>query len=145
LIVPGLFTTFVLLVSKAAPERRCFAFTITTILCASVPLFVQHMTPHSWVSGARSSHDYLITQPYVALLYFKTFFWPNGLSSDYDLKPIVTIWDTRLWIGFAFIVFISAAAIIAAVSKKTRLIGFGLLWFLVALLPTSLFPLAEVI
>jgi len=35
-------------------------------------------------------------------------------------------------------------AIAAAVFKKTRLIGFGLLWFLIALLPTSLFPLAEV-
>jgi tetratricopeptide (TPR) repeat protein len=33
---------------------------------------------------------------------------------------------------------------VAAVSKKTRMIGFGLLWFLIALLPTSLFPLAEV-
>jgi tetratricopeptide (TPR) repeat protein len=38
----------------------------------------------------------------------------------------------------------SAAAIMAAVSKKTRMIGFGLLWFLIALLPTSLFPLSEV-
>ena len=34
--------------------------------------------------------------------------------------------------------------IAAAVFKKTRLIGFGLLWFLITLLPTSLFPLAEV-
>src|SRR5438105_11338482 len=29
-------------------------------------------------------------------------------------------------------------------SKQTRIIGFGLLWFLITLLPTSLFPLAEV-
>jgi len=29
-------------------------------------------------------------------------------------------------------------------SKTTRVIGFGLLWFLIALLTTSLFPLAEV-
>ncbi|PYK94839.1 MAG: hypothetical protein DME36_04255 [Verrucomicrobia bacterium] len=34
--------------------------------------------------------------------------------------------------------------IAAAVFKKTRVIGFGLLWFLIALLATSLFPLAEV-
>src|SRR5207237_3068534 len=115
------------------------------VICGAVLLFVQHMTPGTWSAGPGNAHNYLVTQPYVALLYFKTFFWPTGLSADYDLKPIVTIWDTRLWIGFAFIVFISAAAIIAAVSKKTRLIGFGLLWFLVALLPTSLFPLAEVI
>jgi hypothetical protein len=35
-------------------------------------------------------------------------------------------------------------SILAARFKKTRLIGFGLFWFLIALLPTSLFPLAEV-
>jgi tetratricopeptide (TPR) repeat protein len=35
-------------------------------------------------------------------------------------------------------------AIFLACCNKTRVIGFGLLWFLIALLPTSLFPLAEV-
>jgi tetratricopeptide (TPR) repeat protein len=62
----------------------------------------------------------------------------------YDLKPFVTLDDARLWIGFAFLLCISAAAIVAAIFNKTRIIGFGLLWFLIALLPTSLFPLAEV-
>jgi tetratricopeptide (TPR) repeat protein len=114
------------------------------VICGALLLFVQHMTPPSWTAGAMNAHDYLITQPYVALLYFKTFFWPTGLSADYDLKPFVTTSDARFWIGFAFAVFISAATIMAAASKKTRVIGFGLLWFLIALLPTSLFPLAEV-
>jgi protein O-mannosyl-transferase len=114
------------------------------VICGAVLLFVQHMTPHTWTGGATNAHDYLITQPYVALLYFKTFFWPTGLSADYDLKPFVTTGEARFWIGFAFTVFISAAAVMAAVSKKARVIGFGLLWFLIALLPTSLFPLAEV-
>ena len=36
------------------------------------------------------------------------------------------------------------ASIAAAVFKKTRVIGFGLLWFLIALLSTSALPLAEV-
>jgi tetratricopeptide (TPR) repeat protein len=114
------------------------------VICGAVVLFVQHMTPSSWVAGAANAHNYLVTQPYVALLYFKTFFWPTGLSADYDLTPFPTMGDGRFWIGFAFAVFISAAAILAAVFKKTRMIGFGLLWFLIALLPTSLFPLAEV-
>jgi tetratricopeptide (TPR) repeat protein len=114
------------------------------VICGGVLLFVQRMTPPSWVAGAANAHDYLLTQPYVALLYFERFFWPTGLSADYDLKPFVTTGEARFWIGFAFTVFISAAAIAAAVSKKTRVIGVGLLWFLIALLPTSLFPLAEV-
>jgi hypothetical protein len=114
------------------------------LLCAAVLLFVQHMTPRSWTAGATNAQGYLVTQPYVALLYFKTFFWPTGLSADYDLTPFVTIGDARFWIGVAFVVGTSAVAIRAAISRKTRLIGFGLLWFLIALLPTALFPLAEV-
>src|ERR1700730_15853550 len=114
------------------------------MVCAVVSLFVQWMTPTTWVSGSANAHNYLITQPYVMLLYFKTFFWPSGLSADYDLNSFATTNDTRFWVGFTFIVFFTAAAIVAAVFKKTRLIGFGLLWFLIALLPTSLFPLAEV-
>ena len=114
------------------------------VACALVLLLVKHMTPVSWRPGEVNAHDYLVTQPYVALLYFKTFFWPTGISAVYDLKPFVTFGDARLWIGFAFLLCISAAAIVAAVFNKTRVIGFGLLWFLIALLPTSLFPLAEV-
>ena len=114
------------------------------MICGAMLLFVQHMTPHSWIAGAANAHNYLITQPYVALLYFKTFFWPTGLSADYDLNPFTTTDDPRFWAGFAFTVFFIAIAIVAAVFKKTRVIGFGLLWFLIALLPTSLFPLAEV-
>ncbi len=113
-------------------------------ICGAVLLLVQHMTPRNWVAGAVSAHDYLITQPYVALLYFKTFLWPTGLSADYDLAPFTTTSDLRFWVGLTFTVLLGAGAIVAVASKKTRLIGFGLLWFLIALLPTSLFPLAEV-
>src|SRR5204863_2601334 len=99
------------------------------LICTAMLLFVQYMTPKSWVSGARSAHDYLITQPYVALLYFKTFFWPNDLSADDDLNPMTTTDDGRFWIGFAFLVALLTMAILTARSRKTRMIGFGLLWF----------------
>ena len=114
------------------------------LICGATLSFVQHMTPHTWVAGATSAHDYLITQPYVALLYLKTFFWPSGLSADYDLAPFTTTDDARFWLGFVFATMITAASIVGCIFKKTRLIAFGLLWFLVSLLPTSLYPLAEV-
>lgn len=128
------------------PQARAWLFEAAPafVACAVVLLLVKHMTPVSWSPGVVNAHDYLVTQPYVALLYFKMFFWPTGISAVYDLKPFVTFGDARLWIGFAFFLCISAAAIVGAVSAKTRTIGFGLLWFLIALLPTSLFPLAEV-
>jgi tetratricopeptide (TPR) repeat protein len=129
---------------RSRERERHVDLAMLVVICAVLLLFVQHMTPRSWTPGAVNAHDYLITQPYVALLYFKTFFWPTGLSAVYDLKPFVTTGDTRFWIGLAFAVFISAGAIVTAIWRKTRMIGFGLLWFLIALLPTSLFPLAEV-
>jgi len=150
-IFPVLFAVFRLCFPNPAvagrrrpAETRFVEVVPAFLICGAVLLFVQHMTPPSWSAGAENAHNYLVTQPYVALLYFKTFFWPTGISADYDLKPFVTAGDVRFWIGFAFAFLISAAAIVAAVFKKTRMIGFGLLWFLIALLPTSLFPLAEV-
>jgi Flp pilus assembly protein TadD len=113
------------------------------LICSAMLLFVQHMTPRNWIAGAANGHNYLITQPYVALLYFKTFFWPSGLSADYDLNPFTTTNDPGFWAGFAFVVLFMMCAIAAARFKRTRVISFGLLWFLIALLPTSLYPLAE--
>jgi len=150
-IFPVLFAVFRLLFpDPAAAGRRSRAgarfeeVVPPFVICGAVLLFVQHMTPRSWMAGAANAPNYLVTQPYVALLYFRTFFWPTGLSADYDLKPFVTPADAHFWIGYVFAVFITEVAIVAAVFRKTRMIGFGLLWFLIALLPTSLFPLAEV-
>ena len=130
---------------KSVATRSWFAEVIPpVVICAVTLVFVQHMTPRNWVAGAANAHNYLITQPYVALLYFKTFFWPSGLSADYDLNPFTTTDDPRFWAGFAFVTLLIMASIAAAVFKKTRMIGFGLLWFLIGLLSTSALPLAEV-
>jgi Flp pilus assembly protein TadD len=152
-IFAALFAIYLLLFS---PEnvacskglRRVAAYladvTPAFLLCGATLLLVQNMTPRNWIAGAANARNYLITQPYVALLYFKTFFWPNDLSADYDLNPFTTTDDPRFWAGFGFVALFIALAIMAAVSSKTRVIGFGLLWFLITLLPTSLLPLAEV-
>ena len=147
-IFPVLFAIFRLLFPDDKTKSRGWAWVVEVVpvfvICGAMLLFVQHMTPRSWIAGAASAHHYLITQPYVALLYLKTFFWPTGLSADYDLNPFTTTDDPRFWAGFAFTVLFIACAIAASIFKKTRVIGFGFLWFLIALLPTSLFPLAEV-
>jgi len=114
------------------------------LICGAMLLLVQHMTPNTWVAGAANARDYMITQPYVTFQYFKTFFWPTGLSADYDLNPFTTTDDPHFWAGLAFIVFFIAVAIGMSVFTKTRVVGFGCFWFLIALIPTSLLPLAEV-
>ena len=130
---------------KSVATKSWFAEVIPPfVICVVALLFVKHMTPRNWIAGAANARNYLITQPYVALLYFKTFFWPSGLSADYDLNPFTTTDDPRFWAGFAFVTLLIMASIAAAVFKKTRVIGFGLLWFLIGLLSTSGLPLAEV-
>ena len=114
------------------------------VLCAAAIWFVQQMTPRTWVAGATNAKNYLLTQPYVAVLYAKTFVWPTELSGDYDLAPLESIHDPRFWIGLLFVSLLLAGSITALLDKRARIVGFGLLWFSVALLPTSLFPLAEV-
>ena len=143
-IFPVLFAAYLVLFSGSPAKRRLSEVAVPFLICAAALLVVQAMTPKSWVAGARDAHNYLITQPYVTLLYFKTFFWPVGISADYDLNPFTTTDDPRFWAGFAFVVVLATMSIFAARVNKTRVIGFGLLWFLIALLPTSLFPLAEV-
>jgi Flp pilus assembly protein TadD len=153
-IFPVLFAIYRLLFHEdcshgpVGRQRRVLAYFKEVIpsflICGAMLLLVQHMTPHTWVAGAADAHNYLITQPYVALLYFETFFWPSALSADYDLNPFAATDGARFWVGLAFVILFTMCAVAAAFFKKTRLVGFGLLWFLIALLPTSLFPLAEV-
>lgn len=149
-IFPVLFAVYWLLFEQnktrfaATPLQRSGEIIVPFVICGVMLSFVQYMTPRSWVAGAANAHNYLITQPYVTLLYFKTFFWPNDLSADYDLIPFISTDDPRFWGGFVFAFLFTASAVTVALFKKTRLIGFGLLWFLIALLPTSLLPLAEV-
>ncbi len=134
-----------LAIPRAKGMRNYFTDIIPpAVICGATLMVVQHMTPPTWVAGAANVHNYLITQPFVALLYAKTFFWPGSLSADYDLNPFSTTSDARFWAGLVFAALFLTGAIMAIVFRKTRVIGFGLLWFLIALLPTSLLPLAEV-
>jgi Flp pilus assembly protein TadD len=149
-IFPVLFAIYLLLFERSQMRltetrlQHAGQFVVPFLVCAAVLLFVQRMTPTSWVSGARDTHNYLITQPYVTLLYFKTFFWPTDLSADYDLNPFTSTTDPRFWAGVIFVILLLTTSILCARSQHTRVIGFGLLWFLIGLLPTSLYPLAEV-
>jgi len=76
--------------------------------------------------------------------YFSMFFWPAGLSADNDWPLVSGPDDSRSVLGAMFI-----AALLVTISacwrpQSTKPIAFGLAWFFVTLLPTSLTPLAEV-
>jgi tetratricopeptide (TPR) repeat protein len=80
----------------------------------------------------------------VALGYFRTFFVPNHLSADTDRQALNSIFQGGAWVGFLFIAIVIAIALRTAKHREWRPVAFGLWWFLLALLPTGIFPLAEV-
>ncbi|HEY3451678.1 MAG TPA: tetratricopeptide repeat protein [Myxococcales bacterium] len=96
-------------------------------------------------AGAASRLWYAATQPIVAAHYFATFLVPLGLTADGDWTAVTSVADPRVAAGIAFLAAALAAAELASRNEGTRPAALGLLWFFVALLPTSsVFPLAEV-
>ena len=100
----------------------------------------------TFVSGGASRLSYLLTQPFVLLHYALTFIFPLNLSADTDWKPITNPFDDRVLIGAVFIACALSAALVTSRRRETRPIAFGIVWFFLALLPTSsIIPLAEVV
>lgn len=115
------------------------------LFCVLGYLFQQTKQPDTWVGGTISHYQYLITQPYVILHYFKTFFLPLWLSADTDWAPFESELDLQALIGFAFCALLFYFALLASRYEKLRPISFGILWFFIALIPSSsVIPLSEV-
>ena len=123
------------------PVRKTRAAFVTGI---AATLLLWKMTPASFHPGAASPALYRLTQPWVALHYFKSFFLPTELSADTDWAYVASPSSGHAIAGYLFVSALLAAALYAARRTRARPIAFGLLWFLLALLPTSLAPLAEV-
>lgn len=115
------------------------------VFCAIAYKLVDHLTPKTWVPGGNSTYHYLITQPYVIFHYFITFFLPTGLSADTDWQTLDTIWHSQFFIGCFFILLMLVIAYLFSKEEHLRPISFGIIWFFLALIPTSsIIPLAEV-
>jgi tetratricopeptide (TPR) repeat protein len=111
----------------------------------AVGLYVVSAMSSPTFAGAPAffGHGYRITQPYVALRYFRTFFVPLFLSGDSDLKPLDSIWTLAALAGFAFLALMLAAAVWSSRHRSWRPVAFGLWWFLLGLIPTSVYPLSD--
>jgi tetratricopeptide (TPR) repeat protein len=121
--------------------RRTFPALVVAGVVAS---FMVLMTPPTFVGGALSAYGYWITQPAVLLGYVLKFFIPAGLSADTDRLALTSILQQEAIYGWLFVLALAAVALWCARRRELRPIAFGLGWFLVTSLPTSLIPLAEV-
>ena len=116
------------------------------ILGAAIYWFARTMEANSWTPGGNySAWIYLNTQPYVIWIYLKTFVIPSNLTADTDLDVIRQILAPKVLWGLLVIALMLALAWWASRQRRTLPIAFGILWFFVALIPTSsIIPLAEV-
>lgn len=148
LIFPLLLLTYIFVVEEQAETRKLAAVLRRTApaigLMVLLAILQTAMTPKTFVAGAVSGFGYRITQPYVAFRYFSSFFLPLHLSADTDLMPLSSIWTLEVFGGMLFLVSLGILIVRTARRSETRSIAFGLSWFVVALIPTSAFPLAEV-
>jgi tetratricopeptide (TPR) repeat protein len=140
-----LFLYAALFESGEKPRWRIAALAALPSVAVCVPLMLLQsaMTPSSYAPATLSEYSYCITQPFVLLRYFGSFFLPVHLNVDTDLQPFASLTATAVC-GFLFLGALLAAAWFTARRRQLRPIAFGLLWFLIASLPTSLYRLSEV-
>jgi tetratricopeptide (TPR) repeat protein len=103
------------------------------------------MASTTFTPGGTSAWHYILTQPYVIIHYVNNFILPVNLSADTDWTPVTHIFDERVLTGSLFLLGMIIFAIYSSGKGMLRPIAFGLFWFLLALLPTSIVPLAEVL
>jgi protein O-mannosyl-transferase len=119
---------------------------VAFIICTVFLYFVVNMVSmQPWSLYGASRSQYLVTQPFIIVHYFISFFFPYNLSADGDWQLIPNIFDIRVIAGVLFILAMLYGAYIASRKQETRPIAFGILWFFLALIPSSsVIPLAEV-
>jgi protein O-mannosyl-transferase len=112
-------------------------------VCIALMALQSAMTPKTFAPSIISTYSYVITQPFVLLRYFGSFFLPIHLNVDTDLQPFLSFNPEALF-GLIFIAAVLIAAFITSRQLSLRPISFGLLWFLITSIPTSIYRLSEV-
>jgi hypothetical protein len=106
------------------------------VVCFGTVAVAIRMAP-GYSPGGTSRWHYVLTQPFVILHYAMSLFLPIHLSADTYWPVVEHPLDVRVLIGVAFVAAAVGLAWMAWRRRETRPIAFGILWFFVALLPTS--------
>jgi protein O-mannosyl-transferase len=101
------------------------------------------MTPRSYAPTILSASAYRLVQPFVWLRYVGALFLPLHLNADTDLQPIASF-NGQAAAGLIFVASFLLIALYAARHRRLYPIAFGLLWFVITQLPTSVYTLSEV-
>ena len=145
-IFPALLSFYVFFFeSHDRRDRLRFSFLATLpslAFTAGILGFESTMTPKSYLPSILNPWDYRLTQPFVWLRYFGELFLPIHLNVDTDLAPFTHV-NAEMVAGFAFAALLCTAVGITARRRRLYPIAYGLLWFLITQIPTSIYPLSE--
>ncbi len=128
----------------ATPAARLLYAVPAVVVSAAFLLFERAMTPPTFFQTTIGAFSYWITQPWVTLRYFRSFFLPFWLNIDTDLHAFGSLWNAAALAGFLFCALLLWAAVWTARRREWLPVSFGLWWFFIGLVPTALFPLNEV-
>ncbi|GAA0731576.1 hypothetical protein GCM10009430_43900 [Aquimarina litoralis] len=105
-----------------------------------------YLTPESTDSTNFSvtRFEYISTQWYVIKHYLSNFFLPINLSADPDIAIIKPWYNFKILSGLIIIIVLFYLMIKTSLKKELRPIAFGIAWFFIALLPTTLNPLFQI-
>ena len=115
------------------------------LLAGILFLVSRSMTPKNHTYGGGDWISYVATQTFVVFHYFNSFLLPTNLSADTDWTLVRSVFDDKVLAGIFFIVALLVMAWKCSKNQNTKPISFGILWFFIALAPTSIFPLSEVL
>lgn len=136
-----LLLVYVILFEPEQPPLRT-ALPAFAVCVAMAGFSVWMATTYS--PGGASRWHYLLTQPFVIVHYAISAILPLWLSADTQWPLVTSVTAPRFLIGAVFVAAALALAWRASRQRETRPIAFGILWFFIALLPTSgLVPLSE--
>jgi tetratricopeptide (TPR) repeat protein len=144
LVFPAILLAYILLFEEPRLVRALRKCIPAFLLAGMMGVFSWYMTPKEYAAGAVSAYAYRLTQPLVSLRYFRAFFLPDQLSADTDHGASSGVFQDYAWLGFFFLIALVLVALECSKRHQWRPTAFGLWWFLIALVPTAFFPLAEI-
>ena len=144
LTFPAILFAYLLVIEKKSLRDAAMDCLPAGVLTVILALIHFRMTPSTYVAGGSNALQYWETQPVVILHYVKQFFLPTDLSADTDRQVATSIFSEPVVFGLVFLAVFILAVRRSMQRDEMRPAALGMLWFLIALTPTSLIPLAEV-
>ena len=130
--------TPLLLIREPLRWRPIFLVALVNLVVFSISLAIYR--PQDILAGYPNMLQYWTAQPAVFGQYFQLMLWPSGLSIDHDFGS-ASVRESLLGLTLILVLAMTAWRL----RKRNPLVGCGVVWLFLALLPASLIPNSDLI